>query len=259
MTSRSDEFDKPNQSEITKQVADAYNQDGRKYHEARKGSGLFFNEFLEVPATLSHLPADLNGKTVLDAGCGSGLYSTQLARRKARVFGMDLSETMIEIAKSEKPADLEISYRIGDICKTGLESSTFDLILSTYVLENVTDLSLVFTEFSRLLKPEGTLLFSVSHPVRSMANRENQDGKEVWVVDHYFSGGTRVSDLGNGLRVPKIKYTFSEYLNAATQAGFIFQEISEPKPISSGIEKDPTLYELGLRLPQLLILKFRKS
>jgi 2-polyprenyl-3-methyl-5-hydroxy-6-metoxy-1,4-benzoquinol methylase len=244
-----------NQDKVSTQVAQAYNELGRKYHEMRKGSGLFYNEFLEVPATLSVLPKTLTGKTVYDAGCGSGLYSIRLARLGAKVFGMDLSDSMIQIAQEEKPSDLDISYQVGDICKTPFESGTFDLAISNYVLENIQDLSRPMGEFFRLLKPSGTLLFSVSHPIRAMANRVKSEASEDWILENYFSGGTRESDLGNGLKVIKFKHTLSDYINACTQAGFQIRNITEPQPIAEGKEKDPHLYELGMRLPQLMLIQ----
>jgi SAM-dependent methyltransferase len=244
---------------LNDQVAEAYNEHGRKYHEARKGTGLFFNEFLEVPATLSLIPNNLNNVTVFDAGCGSGLYSVRLAQRGAKVFGIDLSETMIQIAEEEKPADLNISYQVGDICETRFESATFDMIVSNYVLENVADLDEAFSEFGRLLKKNGTLLFSVSHPIRAMADRQIKDGFEFWTLNQYFTKGTRDSDFGNGLKVIKFKYTLSDYINAAAAAGFLIEKLYEPQPIAAGQLKDPLSYEVSMRLPQLMILKLKRS
>ena len=247
-----------NQSNLAATVAEAYNEHGRKYHEVRKGSGLFFNEFLEVPAALSLIPSNLTGLTVLDAGCGSGLFSIRLARFGAKVVGIDLSDTMIEIAKEEKPTGLDISYHVGNICETDFHSASFDMIVSNYVLENVVDLAQAFSEFERLLKPNGTLLFSVSHPIRATAERVKTDGSESWTLNDYFSKGTRESDFGNGLRVTKLKYIFSDYINAAIQAGFVIEKLYEPQPVAEGKVKDPVSYEVSLRLPQLMILKLRR-
>ena len=48
---------------------------------------------------LSILPNDLSGKRVLDAGCGPGQFSIELAQRGASVLGIDISSNLIEIAK----------------------------------------------------------------------------------------------------------------------------------------------------------------
>jgi len=255
---RMNEIPKAAHSQFTQSVADAYNQYGQAYHEARKTTGLFYNECLEVPATLSLLPSNISGLSVLDAGCGSGLFATRLAQQGAQVVGVDLSEMMIQLARRESPAELGIRYQVGDLCATGLEAGTFDWVVSNYVLENVVELPKAFAEFARVLKTQGFVLLSVSHPIRATAKREVCDGRESWVLDDYFLGGTRISDLGHGLKVPKIKHTISDYLSAAFSQGFQLEQLLEPRPIARGFEVDPVLYDTANRLPQLLVLTLRK-
>ena len=55
---------------------------------------------------LSRLPADLSGRRILDAGCGTGALAVEAARRGAEVMAVDISPTLIGIAKERVPADL---------------------------------------------------------------------------------------------------------------------------------------------------------
>ncbi len=55
---------------------------------------------------LSWLPADLSGQRVLDAGCGTGALAVEAARRGAEVVGIDLSPTLVDLARSRLPQDL---------------------------------------------------------------------------------------------------------------------------------------------------------
>lgn len=68
-------------------------------------------------ALLARLPRDLSGVRVLDAGCGPGDMAVELARRGARVTGVDLSGSLLEVARRRTPADLagRIVYRQGDM------------------------------------------------------------------------------------------------------------------------------------------------
>ena len=56
---------------------------------------------------LLHLPSDLSGKRILDAGCGAGQFSIELALRGANVLGIDISSNLIEIAKKRVPKNLK--------------------------------------------------------------------------------------------------------------------------------------------------------
>ena len=70
---------------------------------------------------LSILPNDLSGKRVLDAGCGPGQFSIELAQRGASVLGIDISSNLIEIAKKRLPEKLKTNI--------GLRANTSSLKL----------------------------------------------------------------------------------------------------------------------------------
>lgn len=73
----------------------------------------------EMRATLlSWLPADLSGRRILDAGCGTGALAVEAARAGADVTAVDLSPTLIGIAKERMPADLgrgKLRFSSGDM------------------------------------------------------------------------------------------------------------------------------------------------
>ena len=67
---------------------------------------------------LSWLPEDLTGRRVLDAGCGTGAFAIEAARRGADVVAIDLSPTLVNLARDRKPASLgagSIDFRSGDM------------------------------------------------------------------------------------------------------------------------------------------------
>ena len=72
---------------------------------------------------LSWLPDDLRGRRVLDAGCGTGAMSFELARRGAEVLAIDLSPRLVDIARQRLPADVNaqlIDFRSGDMLDEAL-------------------------------------------------------------------------------------------------------------------------------------------
>jgi len=71
---------------------------------------------------LSWLPDDLSGKRILDAGCGTGALAVEAARRGAEVVGIDLSPTLVDLARTRLPAELasRIDLRSGDMLDDAL-------------------------------------------------------------------------------------------------------------------------------------------
>lgn len=80
---------------------------------------------------LGWLPEDLGGRRVLDAGCGTGMAAVELARRGADVVAIDLSETLVTLARERAPEDLgtgRIDFRVGDMLAA--ELGRFDHVLA---------------------------------------------------------------------------------------------------------------------------------
>ena len=79
---------------------------------------------------LGWLPADLSGRRVLDAGCGTGAAAVELARRGAQVVAVDLSPTLLDLARQRLPAELahRIEFIAGDML--GASEGRFDHALA---------------------------------------------------------------------------------------------------------------------------------
>lgn len=80
---------------------------------------------------LAALPQDLNGWRVLDAGCGTGALSIELARRGADVLGVDLAPEIIRFAAETLPGDTgagRVEFRAGDMLSR--EHGEFDAVMA---------------------------------------------------------------------------------------------------------------------------------
>ena len=77
---------------------------------------------------LSWLPADLTGKRVLDAGCGTGAFAVEAAQRGAEVVAIDVAGSLVEIARKRAPKNLNIDWRVGDMHDASLGS--FDHVVA---------------------------------------------------------------------------------------------------------------------------------
>jgi magnesium-protoporphyrin O-methyltransferase len=110
---------------------------------------------------LDFLPLDLAGSRILDAGCGTGALSIEAARRGAKVVAIDLSPTLVDIARQRLPADVakgQIEFRSGDMLDPALGSfdhvvamdslihyETADIVRALSVLGQRTRRSMVIT------------------------------------------------------------------------------------------------------------------
>lgn len=108
-------------------------------------------------------------KTILDLGGGSSFFSRSLAIRypKATVFNLDLAEGMLSYSKTYSQDD-SVNSRIITLCGDAealpLSNNSMDFIFSNCVFHWCCDISKLFQEIHRVLKPEGFLLFSTLGP-----------------------------------------------------------------------------------------------
>lgn len=104
----------------------------------------------------------LTGQKILDVGCGGGLFSEAMAAENAQVTAIDMSETLIDVAKNHaQQKNLLIDYRCQDIESLAEEMPhTFDILTCMELLEHVPDPQRMVATCAKLVKPQGKLFFS---------------------------------------------------------------------------------------------------
>ena len=106
--------------------------------------------------------APLNGRRVLDIGCGGGLLSEAMAGRGARVTGIDLSEGALKVARLHlKESGRQVDYQLKSAEALAAESpGAFDTVICMEMLEHVPDPGSVIRACATLVKTGGNVLFS---------------------------------------------------------------------------------------------------
>jgi SAM-dependent methyltransferase len=207
-----------------------------------------WNALYERPATLALLPA-VDGKDVLDAGCGPGWYADWLVRHGASVVAVDRSPNMVAIARERLGGRARVIE--GDVSdlRSLLPSATFDLILSALVLHYLADLQATFTEWARLLRPGGTLVFSTHHPVH-----------QATLLDPGYLHAELIEEEWDwlGKRMRYYQRPLRDLTEPLAEAGFVIERISEPTPSEALKSRDPEGYDLLCRLPAFLFVRARK-
>lgn len=105
----------------------------------------------------------LNGKRVLDVGCGGGILADSMARKGANVLGIDLASKALKVAQLHalEAQTHNVQYQEISAEKLALEQAgSFDVVTCMEMLEHVPDPSLVVKACAVLVKPGGHVFFS---------------------------------------------------------------------------------------------------
>jgi magnesium-protoporphyrin O-methyltransferase len=111
---------------------------------------------------LSQLPADLSGARILDAGCGPGAMSFELAERGAEVIGVDISPQLIEIANKRTPAHLahHLNFQAGDMLNPALGSFDHIVAMDSMIYYTAADIANILDSLSIRLREN--MVFTVA-------------------------------------------------------------------------------------------------
>jgi SAM-dependent methyltransferase len=206
-------------------------------YQADHGDFLGNSRFIWCPEGLDEAEArllgtDLRGKRVLEIGCGAAQCSRWLIGQGADAVGMDLSWG--QLAHSAKIDDDLGSDRVplvqGDATRLPFTSGTFDIVCSAFgAVPFVADSAAVMREAARVLKPGGTWVFSVSHPIRwSLPDDPGEGG--LTVRDSYFDRRPYVEFEEDGsVAYAEHHRTLGDRIREITAAGLTLLDLVEPE------------------------------
>lgn len=229
----------------------------------------FFQAYAQMPRSKEGLSAagewhqlaplfpPLEGKRVLDLGCGYGWHCKFAAGQGAvEVLGIDLSRKMLEEAERRNGGS-GITYRLCGIEAYEYPQDAWDCVLSNLALHYIADPEGVFQKVYRTLRPGGTFLFNIEHPVFTAGVGQDwiytEDGRpQYWPVDNYFLPGERETHF-LGCRVVKQHHTLTQILMGLLRSGFALTAAEEAEP-PAGMMHIPGMAD-ELRRPMMLLVK----
>jgi SAM-dependent methyltransferase len=221
-----------------------WNQNAGFWDDYMGEAGNDFHRELVAPSAM-RLLALHPGETVLEVGCGAGLFARQMAQAGAQVVATDFSAVFLERAKERTRAVAEhMEFHLIDATNElellSLGERRFDAAVSNMAIMDMPTIAPLFTALSRLLKVGGRFVFTVMHPSfnNSGCSRviEETDSEGEIVLTHAMKI-TRYLTIeavkGTGIRgQPVPQYYFHRplhaLLDAGFQVGFVLEGLEEP-------------------------------
>lgn len=225
----------------------------------RFGAG--WQRAVEHADLLALLPG-VDGRRVLDLGCGAGQLARHLATRgAAEVVGVDVSERMLALARTQW-AHPRVTYCRGSVEEVVFPAARFDLVVSSLVLHYVDDYRGLLVRIAGWLAPGGALVYSTEHPIYTA--RLPGDGwvlddagqRTRWGLDRYADEGAREETwFVPGVR--KVHRTLATLLNGLVEAGLVVERVVEPIPSEQWLDSHPLARD-ERRRPMFLLVRARK-
>jgi ubiquinone/menaquinone biosynthesis C-methylase UbiE len=157
-------------------------------------------------------PLDVDGRDLLELGCGTGKNTAWLAERARSVIALDFSPGMLARARQRVGSE-HVRFVRHDVREPWpVPAAAVDVVVGNLVLEHVEDLSPIYAEAARVLRPGGRLLLCELHPERQ------RRGGQAQFTDP-ATGGT--------VHVAAYRHTVGEYVNGGIAAGLRLRHLGE--------------------------------
>jgi len=117
---------------------------------------------------LDWLPADLRGRRVLDAGCGTGAFALEAAKRGAHVLAIDLSPTLVQLARERTPhlpRAGEITFTVGDMLDPSLGRFDYVVAMDSLIHYSTKDVAAALAQLALRVERSMLITFAPRTPV----------------------------------------------------------------------------------------------
>ncbi|MCL4835292.1 MAG: methyltransferase domain-containing protein [Caldilineaceae bacterium] len=204
------------------------------------------------------------GLDVLEIGCGAGQNCVELARRGARVTGVDVSDAQLALAR-QRVAEAGVPVRLlrADAADLSpLAPGSFDAIVAVYVFPYVAEMADCLAECVRLLRPGGRLIFAQDHPIRASFWDEEMQEESVLPARSYFDDSPLGwTFAGTDAAMTSYHRTLGWWFSSLHEAGFTVSDLRE-LPLPEGWEEGPDVDEytrdIASFLPQVMVIEAAK-
>ncbi|CAN5898540.1 hypothetical protein BH23ACT2_BH23ACT2_05490 [soil metagenome] len=203
------------------------------------------------------LLGNVEGRRILDLGCGTGHNAVMLARAGAKVIGVDPDADRLANARERaEEAEVRVELHQAGLAELAfLRSDSVDSALSAYALAGVSDLARVFRQVHRVLKPEAPLVCSFPHPAFAMFDVTADD--PLRVARPYDQTEPHAWGL-DGEKVVDQPRTIGEIFTTLHRSSFWVDQLLEPTAEASG-PRSGAFADAMRTVPPTVIIRARKQ
>lgn len=218
------------------------------------GVGVVMGPGLDTDTT-SRLIGSLDGKRVLELGCGTGANAVAMTRAGARVIVVEpILRRLAEARALAEVAEVKIEFHHGDFADLAfVRGDQVDLAISSYGLVATEDLGRVFRQVHRVLRSEAPLVISLPHP--AAIGHQFEGGGGPMMIRTQFDATTVSweSDDQSGVIIPQ---RLADVFTMLTRSDFRVDTLLEPMALETAA--GPYWTPLGEWMPLSVIYRGRK-
>ncbi len=184
----------------------------------------------KIPESEAHLlPGKIDELDVIELGCGTAYVSAWLARRGARVTGIDNSAEQLKTARAlQNEHSLFFPLIHGNVEQVPLPNASFDLAISEYGASIWCDPYRWVPEASRLLRPGGKLVFLVNGTILVLCMNDNEDPATSQLKGDYF--GMHRFEFSDGDGSVEFHLGYGDWIRLLRAKGFEVEDLIEFRP-----------------------------
>ena len=189
-------------------------------------------------AVVRQAPLAVDGRDVLELGCGTGKNTTHLAERARAVLALDFSDGMLARARERVAgaAAGRVAFVRHDVREPWpVADGAVDVVVGNLVLEHVERLGPLYAEAARVLRPGGQLWLCELHPERQ------RRGGQAHFTD---------AETGATVHVPAHRHTVAEYVNDGIAAGLGLRHLGEWLEAEAPPDAPPRLLSVLFERPR---------
>jgi SAM-dependent methyltransferase len=181
-----------------------------------------------LPEDDLNLLGEVRDRDVLEYGCGAAQWSIALARRGARVTGLDNSARQLDYAcAAVAAAGLEVRLVHAPGEATPFAAAAFDIVFCDHGAMSFAAPEETIPEVARILRSDGLFVFSVAHPLHAACWDDAAGGVTAMLVQPYFSLEATVDADDGSVSFARPISVYAALLDAS---GFTIERLLEPRP-----------------------------